>query len=61
MTGNIEDYADKFELEENIAEVNGEKCFELTGELDGDIFSEMNQSDMMDSFSGYGIDEETGV
>lgn len=59
MTGDIEDYADKFKLEEDLAEINGEDCFELTGELDGDIFSEMIQSDMLDSFSGYGLDEET--
>ena len=59
MTGNIEEYADKFELEQDLAEINGKDCFELSGELDGDIFSEMIQSDMMDSFSGYGLDEET--
>lgn len=59
MTGNIEEYADQFELAEELAEVNGEECFELTGELDGDTFSAMIQSDMMDSFSGYGLDEET--
>lgn len=59
MTGNIENYADKFELDKDLAEVNGEDCFELSGELDGDIFAEMIQSDMMDSFSGYGLDEDT--
>ena len=58
MTGNIADYADKFELEKSLADVNGKKCFELTGELSGDIFTEMLQSNMMDSFSGYGLDEE---
>ena len=58
MTGDIEDYADKFELEKELAEINGEECFELTGELDGDTFSEMFLSDMLDSFSGYGFDEE---
>ena len=59
MTGNIRGYADKFELGEDLSEVNGKDCFELTGELDGDIFSEMIQSDMMESFAGYGLDEET--
>lgn len=59
MTGNIEEYADQFELEKALAEVNGADCFELTGELEGDIFAEMIQSDMMDSFSGYGLDEDT--
>ena len=29
MTGDIEDYADKFELEKELAEINGEECFEL--------------------------------
>ena len=59
MTGDIRDYADKFELGEDLAEINGEDCFELTGELDGDILSEIFLSDMLDSFSGYGLDEET--
>ena len=59
MTGGMRDYADKFELGTELTEINGEDCFELTGELDGDIFSQMIQSDMMDSFSGYGLDEET--
>ena len=59
MTGNIEEYADKFELEKDLVEINGEECFELNGELEGDIFAEIIQSDMMDSFSGYGLDEET--
>ena len=59
MTGNIGEYADKFELEKDLVEINGEECFELNGELEGDIFAEMIQSDMMDSFSGYGLDEET--
>ena len=59
MTGGMRDYADKFELGTELTEINGEDCFELTGELDGDIFSQIIQSDMMDSFSGYGLDEET--
>ncbi len=59
MTGSIEEYADKFQLEEDLVDVDGKECFELTGELEGDIFAEMIQSDMMDSFSGYGLDEET--
>lgn len=59
MSGSIEEYADKFQLEKGLVDVNGEECYELTGELEGDIFAEMLQSDMMDSFSGYGLDEET--
>ena len=59
MTGNIKDYADQFELGKDLTEINGKECFELTGELDGNIFSEMIQSDMMESFAGYGLDEET--
>lgn len=59
MSGSIEEYADKFQLEEGLVDVNGEECYELTGELEGDIFAEVLQSDMMDSFSGYGLDEET--
>lgn len=54
----MEEYADQFTLAEDLVTVNGRECFELTGELDGDLFSEMLQADMTDSLSGYGIDEE---
>ncbi len=58
MTGDIEEYADRFKLEEDLVDVEGKECFELTGELDGEMFSEMLQSNMMDSFSGYGLSED---
>lgn len=61
MTGDIREFADRFELEEDLAEINGEECFELTGELDGDIIGEMFQDDMLDAFSEYGIDEDTVI
>ena len=38
--------------------MNDKEGFELTGELDGELFSEMMQTDMTDSLAGYGIDEE---
>lgn len=59
IADNVEEYADQFELAEDLVTVNDKECFELTGELDGDLFSEMMQTDMMDSLAGYGIDEET--
>ena len=46
-------------LADDLVTVNDKECFELTGELDGDLFSEMMQTDLTDSLSGYGIDEET--
>ncbi|MBM6803076.1 hypothetical protein H6B07_10440 [Mediterraneibacter glycyrrhizinilyticus] len=58
IADNVEEYADQFELAEDLVTVNDKECFELTGELDGDLFSEMMQTDMMDSLAGYGIDEE---
>ena len=59
IADNVEEYADQFELAEDLVTVNDKECFELTGELDGDLFSEMMQTDMLDSLAGYGIDEET--
>lgn len=55
----MEEYAEQFKLAEDLVTVNNKECFELTGELDGDLFSEMMQTDMTDSLAGYGIDEET--
>lgn len=59
IADNVEEYADQFVLAEDLVTVNDKECFELTGELDGDLFSEMMQTDMTDSLAGYGIDEET--
>lgn len=59
IADNMEEYADQFTLAEDLVTVNDKECFELTGELDGDLFSEMMQTDMTDSLAGYGIDEET--
>ena len=58
IADNMEEYADQFTLAEDLVTVNDKECFELTGELDGDLFSEMMQTDMTDSLAGYGIDEE---
>ena len=58
IADNVEEYADQFELAEDLVTVNDKECFELTGELDGDLFSEMMQTDMLDSLAGYEIDEE---
>ena len=52
------EYADQFTLAEDLVTVNDQECFELTGELDGDIFGEIIQADLIDSLTGYGIDEE---
>ena len=52
------EYADQFTLAEELVTVNDQDCFELTGELDGDIFSEIMQTDMIDSLGDYGIDGE---
>ena len=59
IADDMEEYADQFTLAEDLVTVNDKECFELTGELDGDLFSEMMQTDMTDSLAGYGIDEET--
>lgn len=61
MAGDIEEYADHFELESDLAEINDRECFELTGELEGDIFADLFASGMMDSFSEYGIDEDAAA
>lgn len=71
LTGSLEDLAeamefqaDRFELAEELSEVNGQECFQLVGELDMSFVSEMMDSgmmnsDMMDSLGEYGLDEET--
>lgn len=57
ITENMAEYADRFELSESPVTVNDQDCYELTGELDGDLIGDMMQTDMMDDFSGYDIDE----
>ena len=59
MAENMVDYADYFELSKELVTVNGQDCFELTGELDGDIFAEFAGNDMLDSMTGYGLEEDT--
>lgn len=58
MAESMTEYADQFTLAEDLVTVNDQECFELTGELDGDIFGEIIQADLIDSLTGYGIDEE---
>lgn len=57
MSGDMEDYAEYFELSEELVTVNGKDCFELTGNLGGEVISDMMQADMIDSLSGYSGDE----
>lgn len=54
----VQEYADQFKLSEELVTINDKECFELTGELGGDLFSEMIQMDMLDSLEEYGIDED---
>lgn len=58
MSESMAEYADQFTLAEELATVNDQECFELTGELDGDIFGELMQTDLIGSLTGYGIDED---
>ena len=58
MAESMAEYADQFTLAEELVTVNDQECFELTGELDGDIFGEIIQPNLIDSLTGYGIDEE---
>lgn len=59
ITGSMSDYADQFELKEELVDVRGRECFELTGELDGDIFAEMMDTGLLDSLGGSGTDAES--
>ena len=54
MAESMTEYADQFTLAEDLVTVNDQECFELTGELDGDIFGEIIQADLIDSLTGYG-------
>lgn len=58
VSGDIKKFADKFELSEELTELNGKKCFELTGELDGELLAQVMDEDMLSSFTGLGADEE---
>ena len=58
MAESMAEYADQFTLAEELVTVNDQECFELTGKLDGDIFGEIIQPDLIDSLTGYGIDED---
>lgn len=57
VSGDIEKFSDKFELKEGLVEVNGKDCFELTGELDGEVLAQVMDEDMLSSFTGLGADE----
>lgn len=59
MTQSMTEYADQFELEEDLSTVNDQECFELTGELDGGLIGELIGTDMMESLGEYDIDDET--
>lgn len=54
----LADYAEHFELKDELVEVNGEECYELTGELSGEIYDEMMDADMLSSLTGAGLSEE---
>lgn len=56
IADSMAEYADQFTLAEELVTVNDQDCFELTGKLDGDIFGEIMQTDMIDSLGDYGID-----
>lgn len=56
--GDMEDYAEYFTLSEDLVTVNGQDCYELTGELYGEQFADMMQGDILGLFSGFGVDEE---
>ena len=58
ITGSMEDYADQFDLNAELVDVNGKECFELNGELDGDIFAEIMDTDLLDSLGEYGTAAE---
>ena len=58
MSESMESQADRFELSEDLVDVNGQECFELSGELNADFILEMADSGMLEPLSEYGLDEE---
>ncbi|HJA99918.1 MAG TPA: hypothetical protein H9780_01995 [Candidatus Mediterraneibacter merdavium] len=57
VSEDFQKFSDRFELKDELVEVNGKDCFELTGELDGELLAQMMDEDMMSSFTGFGADE----
>lgn len=50
MFDGLKDAADDFELSKDLTEVEGEECFELTGDIKGDTLTSLMDEEMMSSF-----------
>lgn len=50
MFDSMKDTADDFKLSEELTEVEGKDCFELTGDIKGDTLTSLMDEDMMSSF-----------
>lgn len=58
MAEDIAKHADAFTLSEEKTEVDGKKCFELKGEIDGGEVSDLMEDDMMGELSSAGVDSD---
>lgn len=58
VTEDIAKHADAFTLSEEKTDVDGKKCFELKGKIDGSEVSDLMEDDMMGDFSSAGMDSE---
>lgn len=58
MAEDIAKHADAFTLSEEKTEVDGKKCFELKGEIDGGEVSDLMENDMMGELSSAGMDSD---
>lgn len=58
MAEDIAKHADAFTLSEEKTEVDGKKCFELKGEIDGGEVSNLMEDDMMGELSSAGMDSD---
>lgn len=54
----IREQASVFELSGELTDVNGQECYELTGDIGGDALTDLLDDDLLSSVSGLSIDEE---
>lgn len=55
LAGNIKELADNFRLSDELSHVNGEQCFELTGELDEELLLKLMDAESLEELAGLDI------
>lgn len=58
LAAGLESDADRFKVREQLTEINGKECFELTGETDGTLWKGLFDTGLLDPFREAGLTEE---